>query len=427
MKVFTFNTGAEWLETKPTFDQEENQKPTGKDSALEEIQRVLSDSFRANNLIILTGLGTSLYVNADFKAGSRNPLEGKKIAPTMADLWREAKAKSNENFSKIIKLTKFPENEPRLHENIEALLSYCKLGAEFNELEGKNLIEKFIRETEQIIREKVNFLTDGDEVPVHSELLRKIARRSNRKVRAKIFTTNYDLCFEHAARNGRFVSIDGFSHTLPQVFDSIYYSYDVVKRESNPDSHDYISNAYHFYKLHGSIDWEKNPKTNEIQRVSNTANPILVYPRNTKYELAFEQPYLEMMSAFQAALKQPETSLLIVGFGFNDNHLSEPILSAIRSNLSLKVVICNPSLAPHTEDTDPTKNFAGMTKLNEYLKKITYLISQGDSRLSLINGTFEELVHELPDIAALTDLEQHLERIRNLRGYESNYEKTSSN
>jgi homogentisate 1,2-dioxygenase len=52
---------------------------------------------------------------------------------------------------------------------------------------------------------------------------------------------------------------------------------------------------------------------------------VLVYPRNTKYELAFEQPYIEMMSAFQAAIRQPETALLVVGFGFNDNHLAEPI------------------------------------------------------------------------------------------------------
>jgi hypothetical protein len=333
----------------------------------------------------------------------------------MPDLWLKAKTKSADNFEKIIKLTKFPKDDLNLKENIEALLSYCKIGIEFNEGKDRALISTFVTETEEIIRDEINFLSEGDSVDTHLELIRRIARRSNRKIRTKIFTTNYDLCFEYAARYGRYVAIDGFSHTTPQVFDSIYFSYDIVKREVNPDAHDYIPNVFHLYKLHGSIDWEKNSTSNEIQRVANTKNPVLVYPRNTKYELAFEQPYIEMMSSFQTAIRQPETALLVVGFGFNDNHLAEPILSAIRSNLNLKVVICDPSLAPKY-DEDPEKNWIGSAQKNLHLKKLAYLIEKGDARISLINGTFQELVPALPDIAALTDLEQHLSRMRQLRG-----------
>ena len=411
MQIFSFHSGAKWIATK----SEDNQD---KDLAKDEINRALSDCFRCNNLIVLTGLGTSLHVNAEWSSDGRAAVGGKKIAPTMPDLWKKAKAQSGANFNKVIKLTKFPKDDKILQSNIEALLSYCKIGAEFNEGDDKTLINKFITETEEIIRTEVNFLAEDDDVEVHSELLRKIARRSNRKIRAKIFTTNYDLCFEYAARYGRYVAIDGFSHTSPQVFDSIYYSYDIVKREANPDNHDYISNVFHLYKLHGSIDWEKNLITNEIQRVTGTKNPVLVYPRNTKYELAFEQPYIEMMSAFQTAIRQPETALLVIGFGFNDNHLAEPILSAIRSNLNLKVVICDPALAPRP-DPDTTKDWVGSAEKNAHLKKIAYLISKGDARLSLINATFQELVPELPDIAALTDLEQHMVRIRQLREQEN--------
>ena len=384
MQIFSFHSGAKWIATKLEGKEE-------RDPAKDEIKRVLSDCFRCNNLIVLAGLGTSLHVNAEQGANGRVPTNGKKITPTMRDLWRKAKAQSDANFVKVIELTKFPKDDPNFQDNIEALLSYCKIGVEFNEGNKKTLISKFITETEEIIRDEVNFLADDDGVEVHSELLRKIARRSIRKIRAKIFTTNYDLCFEYAARFGRYVAIDGFSHTSPQVFDSIYYSYDIVKREANPDNHDFISNVFHLYKLHGSIDWEKNLTTNEIQRVAGTKNPVLVYPRNTKYELAFEQPYIEMMSAFQTAIRQPETALLVVGFGFNDNHLAEPILSAIRSNLNLKVVICDPALAPKS---DPEKEELGSAEKNAHLRKVAYLISHGDARLSLINGTFQELVPE---------------------------------
>lgn len=185
-----------------------------------------------------------------------------------------------------------------------------------------------------------------------------------------------------------------------------------MKRDVTADSYDFINNVFHLYKLHGSIDWMKNLKTNEIERDTETKNPILVYPRNTKYELAFEQPYLEMMSAFQSAIRQPGTGLLIVGFGFNDNHIAEPILSAIRSNLDLKVVVCDPMLAPKDKDSQ------GTAQTNVHIKKIRYLAENKDARLALINTTFEELVPILPDIAAETDMEQHMERIRLLRGQE---------
>ena len=414
MQILSFHSGSKWLPTKGRqADDAATKGDEDRDTAKDEIKRVLSDCFRCNNLVVLTGLGTSLHVNTTRgDNGTRTPLNGKNIAPTMGDLWAKAQEKSGANFDKVIALSKFPKDDEKFKGNIEALLSYCKIGSEFTDTdENKKLVTDFIVDTEEIICTEIDFLTEGDEIGIHAELLRKIARRSNRKVRTKIFTTNYDLCFEYAARQGRYVVIDGFSHTNPQVFDSIYFSYDIVRREINPDSHDFITNVFHLYKLHGSVDWEKSKKTNEIQRVAGTKNPVLIYPRNTKYELAFEQPYIEMMSAFQAAIRQPETALLIIGFGFNDNHLAEPVISAIRSNLNLKVVVCDPMLAPN-------KDQQGSAEKNVYLKKLAYLIGNGDARLSLINGTFAELVPELPDIAALTDLEQHLDRMRLLRGQE---------
>lgn len=404
MKVFSSYSGRKWLSINESIS-EDNSEEQRQDVALAEIRRVLSDTFRCNNLIILTGLGTSLHVNVDKgctePVGDRSPIIDKKIAPTMSDLWKSVKESTEGDFDKILGLAKFPYEDQG--ENIESLLSYCKIASEFiNNVKGKKIITNFVNQAEKIIREKVDFLLEADALNTHSELLRKIARRSNRKTRAKIFTTNYDLCFEYAARQGRYVIVDGFSHTNPQVFDSVYFSYDIVKRDTNPDTHNFINNVFHLYKLHGSIDWAKNSSNNEIERVNRPYNnPILIYPRNTKYQMAFEQPYFEMMAAFQNVIRQPETALVIVGFGFNDSHIAEPVLSAIQSNLSLKVVICDPTLENSS---------------NSYIKKIYRLIEEGDARLALINGTFEQLVDELPDIAAETELEQHMERIRLVQG-----------
>lgn len=418
MRVFSYRTSGTWMSTQSKKEVEGVAEE--QNGALDEVRRVLSDTLRCSNVVVLTGLGTSLHVNVDSDETETNkkrvPQVGKAIAPTMWDLWEAASVESGSEFPNILKLSRLPQAEQDKG-NIEALLSYCKAASEFVEDDAqRSVIYSFIERTERIVRDRVRFLDEADEVPVHIDLLRRLARRSSRKVRSKIFTTNYDLCFEHAARQGRYVVIDGFSHTTPQVFDSIYFGYDIVKRESNPDSHDFISNVFQLYKLHGSIDWTKNTKTNEIEKNPKTDKPVLVYPRNTKYELAFEQPYLEMMSSFQAAIRQPDTGLLIMGFGFNDSHIAEPIIAAIRSNLGLKVVVCDPALGDRAIDESGGGFIPGSDTKNSYLKKIRYLIEHGDARLALISGTFEEVVPELPDIAAQTDLEQHLERVRMLRG-----------
>ena len=98
-------------------------------------------------------------------------------------------------------------------------------------------------------------------------------------------------------------------------------------------------------------------------------------------------------------LRQPNTGLLIVGFGFNDFHINQPILAAINSNVSLKCLIVSPSLKENE-------------KHNSVIGKIGNLIRAGDSRLSLLACGFEDFVPMIPDLVALTEEEQHRDRVR---------------
>ncbi|MFW2356786.1 MAG: SIR2 family protein, partial [Hydrogenophaga sp.] len=202
MQVLTFRNGGAWREVKDP--QEDGNGRTIPDPALAEINRNLSDCFRCTNLVVLTGLGTSLHVNAQPKApgesGPRAAQAGKRIAPTMADLWMECRANCGERFDKVIALTHFPTAKG---ENIEALLSHCKIAEEFlGDGEEKTQVTEFIAIAEQTVRDCVRFLDVEDEVGLHADFLRRLVRRSTRKLRTKVFTTNYDLCFEYAARKG---------------------------------------------------------------------------------------------------------------------------------------------------------------------------------------------------------------------------------
>jgi hypothetical protein len=401
LQIFSSNTNGTWLQDEGQ-DGQEQRRPNPFE---QEVHRALSEVFRCNNLIILAGLGTSLCVTN---------VEGRRLAPTMADLWgkvrfaHDAEDLVGDTWDDFLALVR---HDP-LNPNLEKLLSQCRLAEAF--LTGQHLaeVQAFGRVAEKVVYAEVNFLKTNHDLPAHNEFLRRVARRSNRKSRTRIFTTNYDRCFEEAGRQGRYVIVDGFSHTMPPTFDAVYFTYDVVRRGRENDVQDYIPNVFHLYKLHGSIDWQRETTSGEIHKVSEPTNPLLIYPRSSKYELAFEQPYLEMMSALQSALREPDTGLLVVGFGFNDNHLSEPIMAAIRSNLALKAVVVSPGLAPWVDADGAVK--LGEAGLNGHLRRIRDLARNGDARLTLLNCRFDELVPLVPDIAAETDLERHVQRLRKL-------------
>lgn len=399
MKIRTTNTRKQWA-TVVTSGEDGGKRTgdgvPGRDMALEEIDRVLTEFVRCNNLVIVAGLGTSMCVKDD---------AGNVRAPTMQKLWDEARTRSGMEDGAWTKFLDDVRADPA-STDLEALLSQCKLAEEFGRAEA---VKDFVTTAETLIRTMVDFLRPEDELPTHVQFLRRVARRGRRKSRPKLFTVNYDLCFEQAARKGRFVVLDGFSMSQPSIFDPVYFSYDIVRRESGTENMEFIPSVFQLYKLHGSLDWTVNSKTDEIQKKWPCEKPLLIYPRNSKYEMAFAQPYIEMMAALQLALRQPDSGLLVVGFGFADKHIAEPILSAIRSNLALKAIIVDPLLAPIDGES-------GLVDTNVHLRNVEALIDHGDARLALLSGTFEDVAARMPDLTADTDMELHVDRMRKLRG-----------
>ncbi|MCG7755948.1 MAG: SIR2 family protein [Nitrosomonas sp.] len=392
------------------------------DGAVEEqgskthIESAFINALNATNLLILTGAGTSFCVK------NKN---GEAQAPSMSDLWAAVKTKVTESvFDQVC--TQFP-NAP-INNNIEKLLSLCKIYLELNENadtksdETAKRIKNFVNDAEQAILEKVDFVSGETNVGSHADFIRKIGRRGVRKQRVKLFTTNYDLCFEEAARRQRFTIIDGFSHSLDQVYDRSHFDFDLVRREIGKDAPDYISNVFHLYKLHGSRDWRKIDNEIVRSRDKTLGSPVLIFPRSSKYQEAFEPPYLDMLGAFQAALREPDTALIISGFGFNDDHISRPIMAAMESNMSLRLIICDPIFILSTDSikgvgTEPAAHDiqAIPDAKNSFLLRLYNLADSGDPRIHLVNGRFDDMALAMPDLVGETDRERHIERVKVLR------------
>lgn len=373
------------------------------------LARFLTNSLNATNVLLLTGAGSSFCVKNS--AGTKL---ASKTAPGLQDLWDAVKAKAGDaRFAAII--AKIPNGATI--KNIEKLLTQCKLyvalyGADAGQ---PNSLSDFIVDAESAILERVDFVDDATDLQSHDIILRKMARRGVRKPRVKAFTTNYDLSFEYSARRLRFVVVDGFSHAAPQVYDRSHFALDIVRRDGGKEAPDYLESVFQLYKLHGSIDWRRT-STEIIRARGNEGKPVLIYPRDSKYQEAFEPPYLDMMSAFQTALREPDTALFVAGFSFNDSHIAAPILAALESNMSFRLIVCDPAFIPDAAiDKDPATITGAPAPANEFHKRLMRLANTGDQRVALLHGRFEDLALAMPDLVAETERERHAARVKALR------------
>lgn len=371
------------------------------------IESGLLNVLNATNVVVLTGTGSS------FAAAN----SAEKLTPAgMWDVWQAVQTEVGAAaFNEVCDTFA----NAKIDDNIERLLTLCKLYLELHETaiedETYKKIHGFVETAEKAILARVDFVDRTTTLDAHAGLIQKIGRRGVRKARTKLFTTNYDLCFEEAARRHRFTVIDGFSHGLDQVYDRSHFEFDIVRRSGLRDAPDYIENVFHFYKLHGSLDWRRQA-ADIFRSRGPEGKPVLIYPRSSKYQESFEAPYLDMISAFQAALREPDTAVLISGFGFNDDHISRPILSAVEANMSLRLVICDPAFVPANELAAETQSMTEVADpKNPFLAAFKRMVGGGDARIHLINGRFQDLVSALPDLIGETDRERHMHRVRALR------------
>lgn len=384
------------------------------------VEDTLNNALHSTNVVVLLGSGASFCAKD----------EGVSNAPSMWHLWHAVRdAYGSKGFDQLVKdvMGDLPEEGK---ENIEGLLSLCKMSLELlrarvkddllhSERQKLENLEKFIKTAEKTILEKVDFVKPSTDLTAHTGFVRKLARRSPEKPRVKLFTTNYDLCIETSANRLGVVLVDGFSHAAVQRFNRDHFQHDIVRRSFKGTKADYLDGVFHSYKLHGSVDWRRQRDGAVIRSQAVTSDdlrPVLIYPRSTKYQEAFETPYLDMFAALQEALREPDTTLIVSGFGFADDHISAPIWSAIETNLSLRVILCDRGFVPHhhLDALDAHEIDLELDQQRPYQKKIIKLVQQGDSRITVLNGRFEDLAHALPEISGKTDRQLLQDRLAKL-------------
>lgn len=367
-------------------------------------EEFISTLLHMENIIVLAGSGTSLSLNFDPDCDPDC-----KIAPSMQGLWVACKTNSEDIFQETLNITKYPvhpdSTNPKGEEsnNIELLLSLVDGYIDFGEEgENKNKLTEFKKIAIKKIFDATNFV-ETREVELknrwatHNAFINKLGQRKIKQSRLKIFTTNYDMVFEKAASNEGFVIIDGFDFSKPHRFNPMWYEYDIVRRADHHEQNgSYLENVIQLYKLHGSVDWRR--KNNEVQKASgsdnDTGDKVIIYPSSSKYKSSYDSPYLDMISSFTQALKQPNTALICVGFGFNDDHLNNAINMALRTNTGLYVLIATLGLFETVEKGNLLKV---QNNLSPSIKTFDTLIEQDNcKRVALLDTNFKDFVALIP-------------------------------
>ncbi len=330
-------------------------------------KKFLNNQFE--NLVILTGAGSSVGIG-----------DGEKKGRLLTQLWDDANEKLGGNkldeFCTLVRYIDKTEDGNYI-KNLEKLLSYANASKNFIDNTDEINIEETIDEIQNMIKEKCE-LTLPTDAP-HHIFLEKITKRKTTLPRTKVFTLNYDTLFEQAGRKGNFTIIDGFSFSFPRYFSGRNFDYDIVSINKSrlKEEDNFIKRVFHLYKPHGSVDWEKTKQG--IKQGDFISKALMIYPKDSKYESSYEQPFFEMMSRFQQSLRKDNVLLICIGFSFNDKHIVTAIQEALEQNTSFQLMVVNKGVD---------------TQNNKWL----YEIAKKHSNVVLISELFNDFADNYPTL-----------------------------
>lgn len=183
---------------------------------------------------------------------------------------------------------------------------------------------------------------ESDPLQAHRSFFRRLLRARRLDLpRVRVFTTNYDLLIEKALDQDGITYFDGFSGTVERIFRPETFERDLFL-PPDPDQRRMlrVPDLLYLHKLHGSINWRSRSRSStageDVIQVptfqpSSGDELAIIFPTPLKEGDVLAYPYSVMFRTFMAALAEPDSALLSIGFGFADDHINRQILQALGS------------------------------------------------------------------------------------------------
>ncbi|WP_166636602.1 SIR2 family protein [Salegentibacter sp. 24] len=137
-----------------------------------------------------------------------------------------------------------------------------------------------------------------------------------------IITTNYDRVIEHILAYSGVNYTDGFSGKNLSVFNE----------NSFPEE-----SSVNIVKVHGSLNWFMLDGEIRYLGKSDIYAPQIICPGKNKFQETYNSPYRELIQKSDSYINNAK-SFLVVGFGFNDEHLTPRISKLIKKGVPIVVI-----------------------------------------------------------------------------------------
>ncbi len=239
--------------------------------------------------------------------------------------------KGHKQYMVLLKELKKAEKNAK---NIEDILSFLRsllLVSKGGDVRG--LCEKDLLDLERVICaeivKKLNVTLPDQETSYHR--LCNWIRSIDRKVAIELFTTNYDLLMEQALDDLEVPYFDGFVGSRRSFFDLRAVEDNLIPTHWS-----------RLWKIHGSINWyqEKIGDQKKVYRSSEIKHDAshLIYPSHLKYEESRKMPYLALIDQLNRFIRKKSSFLILSGYSFNDGHLNDTIINALKANPTAMVL-----------------------------------------------------------------------------------------
>jgi hypothetical protein len=262
--------------------------------------------------------------------------------------------------------------------------------------------------------------TSAEVAPQLAFLAKLIARDSNLG-RAHVFTINYDTLPEQAMDLLGIQYFDGFGGRAQARFDPSVYGLDIYYPGEIAEGRVRRFDKFiHLYKLHGSVHWyvdgdelhARHPtlppkekyralspeeKAVQLEALAATLPSIGILPTVNKFAQTLSMPFAQLFRSFQIRLGAPQTFLLVLGYGFGDDHVTRLIETALM-NPSLVMLVVEPN--PNSPTIERIKRYKDLGKRAFVLTPTADAFAAAKFRYA----TFDDFARSImPDVKWLAD------------------------
>ncbi|MFK5958470.1 MAG: SIR2 family protein [Lutibacter sp.] len=271
----------------------------------------------------------SFFISAGCPLGVSMPVGKWPLIPAIKELSQKVNAellgpeKLDLKYSEFIEIVK---KEDKDYENIELVLSFARslkdvsIGGSVRGFSQTELVN-IEKEICTVIANLINVKLPKEITPYHK--FASWIASIDREKPIEIFTTNYDLLIEQALEETFVPYFDGFVGARNSFFDLR-----AIEENAIP------AHWTRLWKIHGSLNWYQTENSVHRSTGSNIQDQEshLIYPSHLKYDQSRKMPYLALIDHLTNSIKKEPSILITTGYSFNDEHINDAILNALKSN-----------------------------------------------------------------------------------------------